>query len=117
MNDESQDEYHLKVMRLIQKNPQISQRELAEQLGISLGKTNYCIQALIKKGLVKLQNFRSSQSKRGYVYLLTPEGVSSKARLTMLYLKIRMREYDALSKEIESLRSDLENVSPVGRKD
>lgn len=108
MHKDMSNEYHLKVMQLISKDPDISQRELAARLGVSLGKVNYCMKALVGKGLVKIQNFRNSQNKVGYAYLLTPEGVASKARLTVQYLKIRVKEYDALKEEIAELQRDLE---------
>jgi len=84
----------------------MSQRELARELGISLGKTNYCLQALVRKGLVKATNFKNSHNKAAYMYLLTPRGVESKATLTMKYLQIKMREYEALRVEIEEVRRE-----------
>jgi MarR family transcriptional regulator, temperature-dependent positive regulator of motility len=106
---------HLKVLRLLQENPEISQREVAEALGISLGKANYCLKALIGRGLVKAHNFRTAKNKRAYAYLLTPEGIRRKAGLTVTYLSMKMAEYDALKMEIEQLKKDLvhtkENVS------
>lgn len=108
MHKDMSNEYHLKVMQLISMYPDISQRELASRLDVSLGKVNYCMKALVGKGLVKIQNFRNSQNKVGYAYLLTPEGVASKARLTVQYLKIRLKEYDVLKEEIEKLRRDLD---------
>lgn len=117
--DDEKMKYHLKVMRLIENNPGVSQRELAEELGVSLGKVNYCLQAFVSKGLVKIQNFRNSSNKQGYIYLLTPEGVASKAKLTVQYLKIRIREYDALRNEIAQLQRDvkMDEVSSIRKKD
>lgn len=100
------DETHLKVLRLVDQNPHISQRELARELGISLGKTNYCLRALLDKGWVKINNFRNSDNKLRYAYLLTPSGVENKARLTMSYLKIKMDEYERLRREIAELKKD-----------
>lgn len=94
-------------MQLIAQHPAISQRELAARMGVSLGKVNYCMQALVAKGAVKIQNFRGSTNKTGYIYLLTPEGVARKTRLTLQYLRLRMQEYDALHKEITALRLEL----------
>ena len=100
------DEMRYKLMRLLEANPGTSQRELARELGISLGKTNYCLQALVRKGLVKATNFKNSHNKAAYMYLLTPRGVESKATLTMKYLHIKMREYEALRVEIEEVRRE-----------
>ena len=100
------DETRYKLLRLLEANPGTSQRELAGELGISLGKTNYCLQALVRKGLVKATNFKNSHNKAAYMYLLTPRGVESKATLTMKYLQIKMREYEALRVEIEEVRRE-----------
>ncbi len=94
-------------MRLLEAKPDISQRELAQQLGISLGGLNYCLRALADKGLVKMQNFSESPNKLGYVYLLTPRGMAAKAQLASGFLKRKMAEYEALKAEIDSLRSEL----------
>lgn len=96
-------ETHLRVLRLLQVNPNLSQRELADRLGVSLGKVNYCIKELAVKGLVKMQDFSNSRNKIGYAYLLTPSGVAAKARLTAEYLRIKVAEYEALKHEIEQL--------------
>ena len=80
-------ESHLKVLRILETNPQISQRELSEALGVSLGKTNYCLKALLDKGLIKIQNFRNSKNKLAYSYLLTPHGIEQKANMTLRYLQ------------------------------
>ena len=94
-------------MRRLQETPDISQRELARELGISLGSVNFCLQALMEKGWVKIQNFSNSKHKLGYVYLLTPTGISGKAALTARFLKRKMDEYDALLEEIEALRQEV----------
>jgi EPS-associated MarR family transcriptional regulator len=99
-------ETHLRVLRLLQANPHMTQRELADQLGVSVGKVNYCMKELLKKGLIKMQNFSKSQSKLSYAYLLTPSGVAAKARLTAEYLRIKMSEYESLKREIELLRGE-----------
>jgi EPS-associated MarR family transcriptional regulator len=104
-------ETHLRVLRLLQSNPNLTQRELADQLGVSLGKVNYCMKELAKKGLVKMQNFSSSSNKLGYAYLLTPSGVAAKARLTAEYLRIKVAEYEALKGEIEQLRVETANLT------
>lgn len=109
MHKDMSNEYHLKVMQLIAKHPDISQRELAARLGMSVGKVNYCMQALVSKGLVKIQNFRNSRNKIAYVYLLTPDGVTSKAKLTLQYLSQRIKEYDALKEEIKLLQLEVDS--------
>jgi EPS-associated MarR family transcriptional regulator len=97
-------ETHLRVLRALQANPHLTQRELADELGVSLGKTNYCLKALLHKGLIKMQNFSNSRNKLSYAYLLTPSGVAAKARLTAEYLQIKMAEYESLKHEIEQLQ-------------
>ena len=99
-------ETHLRVLRLLQDNPHLTQRELADALGVSLGKANYCLKALLVKGLIKMNNFSRSENKLGYAYLLTPSGVAAKARLTTEFLKIKMSEYEALKHEIDQLRRE-----------
>ena len=92
---------HFEVLRKIQKNRQTSQRELAEELGFSLGKLNYCLKALQKKGLVKLQNFRRQPNKINYLqYIITPKGISERTKLTINFMKRKMKEYDDLKKEL-----------------
>lgn len=100
------DEHHLKVMRQIQANPNIGQRELAAAVGISLGKANFCLRALVDKGHVKVQNFRNSQNKLSYSYLLTPSGMASKAALTVRFLKRKMAEYEELKAEYEAMQPE-----------
>jgi EPS-associated MarR family transcriptional regulator len=96
----------LRVLRLLDSSPRLTQREMAREMGVSLGKTNYCLRALLGKGFVKVQNFRKSTNKRGYVYLLTPEGVAAKADLTRQFLARKREEYDALRLEIERLQRE-----------
>lgn len=102
-------EIHLKVLRHIERNPEITQRELAEELGVSLGKANYCLKALIERGLVKARNFKNSHNKRAYLYNLTPQGFDAKARITARFLKRKMGEYEALRAEIEDLQREVAN--------
>ena len=104
-----QEENHLKVLRLLEANPQLSQRELADALGVSLGKTNYCLKALLGKGFVKMQSFQKSQNKLAYAYLLTPDGIAEKASLTVRFLARKVAEYESLTLEIEALKSELNN--------
>jgi EPS-associated MarR family transcriptional regulator len=100
------DEYRYKILKLVQSRPDISQRELAQQLGISLGKVNFCLKAMINVGLVKVSNFRNSKKKSAYMYLLTPRGIEEKAVITMRFLKSKTEEYRVLEAEIEELRRD-----------
>ena len=99
---------HLKVLRLLESNPRMNQRDLSKAMGVSLGKTNYCIKALLDKGLIKMQNFRTSQNKLAYTYLLTPAGAEEKARITVRFLKRKVQEYELLRAEIEELRCEAE---------
>jgi EPS-associated MarR family transcriptional regulator len=99
-------EAHFKVLRLLESNPQMNQRDLAAAAGVSLGKTNYCINALLDKGLIKVQNFKSSKRKLAYAYLLTPAGIAEKTALTQRFLKRKMEEYEVLKAEIESLQQE-----------
>jgi EPS-associated MarR family transcriptional regulator len=108
------DEYY-KLMRLLEANPEMSQRELARELGISLGKVNYCLQALIKKGWIKVRNFTNSQSKAAYMYLLTPRGIEQKAQLTVRFLRVKMREYEALRAEIKQMRREAKSDAETRR--
>lgn len=100
------DEYRYKLLQLLEEHPQASQRELASALGISLGKVNYCLNALIERGLIKARNFTNSRNKRAYIYYLTPRGFQEKARVTVRFFKQKMTEYEALRREIEGLRRD-----------
>jgi EPS-associated MarR family transcriptional regulator len=102
------DEMRYKLMRLLEANPGMSQRDAARQLGISLGKVNYCVRALIRKGWVKAARFKNSRNKAAYMYLLTPRGMEEKGSLTVEFLKIKMREYEALRAEIEQMQRDVE---------
>ena len=92
---------HFDVLRRIEKSPESSQRELAEKLGFSLGKLNYCLKALQFKGLVKIENFKRNPKKINYIYVLTPKGISQKTKLTLNFMKSKMREYDELKAELK----------------
>ena len=89
---------HLNLLRKIKNKPKSSQRELAEELGFSLGKLNYCVKALKSKGLIKIDNFRKNPNKIGYFYVLTPKGISEKTKLTVNFMKRKMKEYDELKR-------------------
>ena len=102
---------HFRVLHLLEEEPAITQRELAQKLGISLGGVNYCLKSLIKIGHIKAGNFSKNPNKSVYLYLLTPQGITEKAKLTAGFLKRKMVEYHALKKEIESIQSKLKRVS------
>jgi len=97
--DENQD--HLNLLRKIRSKPESSQRELAKELDFSLGKLNYCLKALKAKGLIKIKNFGSNPKKINYMYLITPRGISEKTRLTINFMKRKMKEYDELKRELD----------------
>ena len=99
-------ETHLKILKHIESNPDISQRQLAQELGVSVGKINYCLQALITKGSIKVGNFKCSSSKMSYLYLLTPAGIDEKTKLTASFLKRKIAEHEIITKEIEQLKRD-----------
>ena len=103
----SQDELKLRVMRALESNPNMSQRDLAKHLGVSLGGINYCVKALTDIGWIKAGNFARNNEKRVYAYLLTPKGIAEKAALTAKFLRRKMGEYDALKAEIEQLQAEL----------
>lgn len=103
-----------RVMRLLQANPDLTQRELAEELGISVGGLNYCLKALMEKGLVKMKNFANSKNKFGYVYVLTPTGLAEKAAITHRFLQRKMDEHETIKSEIEALRSEVEKSGGEG---
>jgi len=96
------------LLKTLENNPGLSQRDMAKRLGISLGKVNFCLNALVAKGLLKVNNFRNSDNKLAYAYLLTPHGVEEKARMTVRFLKYKMQEYERLRAEIEALKREAE---------
>ncbi|MHB1201430.1 MAG: MarR family EPS-associated transcriptional regulator [Polaromonas sp.] len=102
-----QEENHLKVLRLLEVSPRLSQRELADALGVSLGKANYCLKALLAKGYIKMQSFNKSRNKLAYAYLLTPTGITEKAGLTVRFLARKVAEYESLTLEIAALKSEM----------
>ncbi len=107
-------ETRLTLLRILESNPDLSQRAIAHKLGISLGKTNYCLRALIEKGWVKAANFRKSPNKGRYFYQLTPTGLVAKAALTQRFLKRKLEEHEALIREIEELRREVGEEAEVG---
>ena len=100
------DEYRYKILKLIEAQPEISQRELAQVLGISLGKANFCLKALMDVGFLKATNFRNSKNKLAYMYLLTPSGIEEKASITVRFLKYKIQQYESLKTELEELRRE-----------
>ncbi|WP_407474965.1 MarR family EPS-associated transcriptional regulator [Sulfitobacter sp. PM12] len=104
---EAQEDLRFRVLRLLQENPEMSQRDIAAAVGISVGGVHYCLNALVEKGMVKLGNFSAANDKRRYAYILTPKGLTEKAALTSRFLKRKMEEYEALKKEIETLQTEV----------
>ena len=102
------DEIRYNLLKVLEKKPTISQRQLSQELGISLGKINYCLRALISMGLVKANNFKSNPNKKGYLYILTPKGIDEKSKVTVKFLMRKIDEVEKLKKEIEKLRSEIE---------
>jgi EPS-associated MarR family transcriptional regulator len=107
---------HYGLLKMLEENPGLSQRDLAKRLGVSLGKINYCLNALVEKGSLKMNNFRNSENKLAYVYLLTPRGVEEKARITVEFLQIKIREYELLRKEIHELQLEAVNKGLLEKK-
>ena len=109
------DQIHLSVLRLLEQNPQLTQRQLSAELGVSLGKTHYILSSLIDVGLIKLDNFKRSNNKLGYAYLLTPEGIKQKAAITVRFLARKQKEFKRLEHEIEMLKSEVSEQSLKAR--
>ena len=107
-------EIHLKVLRHLEQNPDVTQRELAEHLRVSLGKANYCLKALIGKGFIKARNFKNSNRKSAYLYVLTPKGMEEKARISVAFLRRKMSEYEQLKQEIAQLEQEVNGGGQVG---
>lgn len=107
------DESRYRILKKLDLNPGVSQRELAKELGISLGKVNFCINALIEKGLVKVNNFQNNPNKRGYIYLLTPSGIEAKALITLSFLRSKIIEYEGLKQEIEKLQLEVDELEMI----
>lgn len=103
-----QEDTRFRVLRLLEAHPDLTQREIAEKLGVSLGGVNYCVRALVDKGLVKIQNFQNSNNKLGYAYLLTPMGIAEKTALTAKFLKRKLVEYESLKAEIDALEREMQ---------
>jgi EPS-associated MarR family transcriptional regulator len=109
------DEYRYRILKLLAADPHASQRRIADELGISLGRVNFCLKALTEKGLVKVNNFRSSTNKRAYLYLLTPKGIEEKAVVTARFLRRKLDEYETLKRELEELQREAGKTTQPGR--
>jgi EPS-associated MarR family transcriptional regulator len=104
-------ETRYRLLKLVESNPNLTQREMAAEMGLSLGKFNYCLKELVKKGIVKIDRFTSSDNKAAYMYILTPHGIEQKAKITARFLKRKMKEYEEIKHEIETLKQEVEQVS------
>jgi EPS-associated MarR family transcriptional regulator len=111
----NQKDIRLDLLRKLESSPESTQRELSLEMGVSLGKVNYCIKKLTEKGLIKLTNFKQNPNKMGYVYLLTPSGIEEKSRLTFSFLKRKIVEYEVLKKEINALKLESEEMANENR--
>jgi EPS-associated MarR family transcriptional regulator len=111
------DAWRLQVLKLLQANPSLSQRQLAAQMGVSLGKANYCLRALVEKGLIKLGNFSKNPNKRHYAYILTPAGLEEKTRIALAFLKRKEAEFEKIQLEIIDLRDELAASKDVRQRD
>jgi len=100
-------EIKYRLMRLLEQNPNLTQRQMAEEMGLSLGKFNYCLKELVKKGIVKIDRFTSSDNKAGYLYVLTPQGIEQKTKITKAFLQRKMVEYEEIKREIQELRQEV----------
>ena len=101
-----QDEITYKLLKSIDNDPHLSQREIAQKMGVSLGKTNYCLKALLDKGFIKIRNFYNHKQKKAYIYILTPNGIEEKAQVTYRFLQRKIDEFEIIKEEIESLKSE-----------
>ena len=111
------DEIAYRLLKLIEAEPHLSQREIAQKMGVSLGKTNYCLKALVDKGFVKLQNFYTNKKKSAYIYFLTPKGIEEKAEVTYRFLQRKMKEYQEIKIEIEGLKNEAALTKEIEVKD
>ena len=109
------DEYRYRILKLLESNPTASQRDIARELGVSLGRVNFCLQALVEKGLIKVNNFRKNESKRVYLYYLTPRGVQEKTKVTVRFLKAKLGEYESLKREVAQLQREAARPHQPGK--
>ena len=110
------DETRYRILKLLEAEPHASQRRIADELGLSLGRVNFCIKALVEKGLIKVNNFRNSERKRAYLYLLTPRGIEEKAVVTTRFLKRKLDEYEFIKRELEELQREAAKNQAEGEK-
>ena len=108
MNNNDDQEIRYRLLKILESNPNLTQRQMAEEMGLSLGKFDYCLKEVIKKGFVKINRFKSSDNKAGYMYLLTPHGIEAKTKITVNFLKRKMNEYEKIKQEIEELKEEVE---------
>ena len=107
------DETRYRLLKLIEAEPNRGQRQFAQELGVSLGKVNYCLKALLSKGLVKVENFYSSSNKKSYIYKLTPAGIKEKASVSLRFLKFKMQEYEKIRQEIDELKNEIKVIDGI----
>lgn len=108
MNTTRSTEIRYRLLKLLESNPNLTQRQMAEEMGLSLGKFNYCLRELVKKGIVKIERFTSSGNKAAYMYILTPHGIDQKASITASFLRRKMEEYEQLKREIRELSQEVQ---------
>jgi EPS-associated MarR family transcriptional regulator len=111
------DEIAYRLLKLIEAEPHLSQRDIAQKMGVSLGKANYCLKALVGKGFIKLQNFYNNNNKSAYIYFLTPQGIEEKAQVTYRFLQRKISDYENIKVEIESLKNEVALVKETGVKE
>ena len=111
----NQKDIRLDLLRRLELNPEYTQRDLSKEIGVSLGKVNYCLKKLTEKGWIKLTNFKQNSNKLGYAYILTPNGIEEKSRLTILFLKRKIKEYEILKKEINELKLESKELLKIKR--
>jgi EPS-associated MarR family transcriptional regulator len=109
-------EIRYRLLKLLEKNPNMTQRQMAGEMGLSLGKFNYCLKELVKKGIVKIDRFTTSDNKAGYMYVLTPHGIEEKAKITVSFLRRKMKEYEEIKNQIKELAGEVDQLQPPREK-
>jgi EPS-associated MarR family transcriptional regulator len=117
MNNSHEQEIHYRLLKLVGKDRRFTQRDMAKEMGISLGKVNYCLSELAKKGLIKITRFKSAKNKVPYTYILTPKGMKEKAKLTVEFLKIKILEYKEIKRQIKELSTEIEEDETLAKRD
>lgn len=117
MNTALDKEIRLKLLKLLESEPELTQREMNHKMGVSLGKINYCISALTEKGMIRIERFKHHRKKSAYIYRLTPKGIEELANLTLSFLKLRIEEYNRIKEEIQSLSEEIDKMDPDLRND